>query len=167
MSFPYQRILCPIDLDDSVASQLVTAAELARHFEATAVVLHVVPPAMVSAAGPGVPAPPASDLNRSREESALARLRESSRDVMAGTRFELMVQLGDPAESILRVDQDLHPDLIVMGTHGRKGLRRLVLGSVAERVIREARCPVLTLKPSVQAEGGSTLKAKGHARRAR
>ncbi len=145
MSFPYGRILCPVDLDEGAGSELAVAAELARHFNATAFVLHVVPSAMLSAAAPGVPAPPAADLNRSREESALAKLRKATRDVMAGVKCELLVELGEPAESILRTQKSLGADVIVMSTHGRKGLRRFVLGSVAERVVREARCPVLTL----------------------
>ncbi len=66
---------------------------------------------------------------------------------MAGVKCELMVELGEPAESILRTQKNLGMDVIVMATHGRKGLRRFVLGSVAERVVREARCPVLTLRP--------------------
>jgi nucleotide-binding universal stress UspA family protein len=147
MSFPYERILCPVDLDDDAGSELAAAAELARHFDATVFLLHVVPSEILSSAAPGVPVPPAAGLNRSREESALARLREASRNVLAGVRCELMVQLGDPAESILRAQKNLHPDVIVMATHGRTGFRRLVLGSVAERVVREAPCPVLTLKP--------------------
>jgi universal stress protein A len=63
---------------------------------------------------------------------------------------------GDPAEMILRVAEEVHADLIVMGTHGRTGLSRLLMGSVAEQVVRRAPCPVLTMKapfPAEQAEG--------------
>jgi len=152
MSFPYGRILCPVDLDDDAGSELAAAAELGRHFAATVFVLRVVPSAILPTAAAGVPVPPAADLNRSREESALARLRKVSRSVLADVKCELMVQLGDPAEAILGAQKSLRPDLIVMGTHGRKGLRRLVLGSVAERVVREASCPVLTVKPKGEFE---------------
>jgi nucleotide-binding universal stress UspA family protein len=55
---------------------------------------------------------------------------------------------GDPAAEILRIAQDTNSDLIVMGTHGRSGLGRLLMGSVAEQVVRKASCPVLTVKAS-------------------
>jgi nucleotide-binding universal stress UspA family protein len=167
MSFPYGRILCAVDLDDSAGNELAMAAELARHFDATVFVLHVVPHARLSAAAPGVPAPPAAELDQSREESALAKLREASRSVLSGIKCEPLVRLGDPAESIVRTQKSLHPDVIVMATHGRKGLSRLVLGSVAERVVREAQCPVLTLRPTGQVDAAPAPKAKRTARRAR
>ncbi len=59
-------------------------------------------------------------------------------------RCETLVTSGDPAEQVLETARDLDADLIVMGTHGRKGLSHLVLGSVAERVVRESPIPVLT-----------------------
>jgi hypothetical protein len=65
-------------------------------------------------------------------------------------RVEHRLEEGEPSKEILRVAAEVGCDLIVMGTHGRTGLERLVLGSVAERVLAKARCPVLTLKtPSV------------------
>lgn len=62
----------------------------------------------------------------------------------AGVKYRLVQ--GEAADEILRLAQELDCDLIVMGTHGRKGLPRLLLGSVAEKVLREATCPVLTIK---------------------
>jgi nucleotide-binding universal stress UspA family protein len=145
MSFLYGRISCPVDLDDDAGGELAVAAELALHFYATVLVLHVVPSTILATAAPGVPVPAVTDLNRSRQKSALERLRKVCGSVLAGVKCELIVQLGDPAESILRGQNSLRPDVIVIATHGRKGLGRLVLGSVAERVVREAKCPVLTL----------------------
>jgi hypothetical protein len=57
-----------------------------------------------------------------------------------------LLLVGDPASAILRVTQELPADLIVMGTHGRTGLGRLLMGSVAEQVVRKAPCPVVTVK---------------------
>ena len=57
-----------------------------------------------------------------------------------------VLETGQPVEEILRVAKESHVDLIIMGTHGRRGLKRMLLGSVAERVMREAPCPVLTVK---------------------
>ena len=62
-------------------------------------------------------------------------------------RYQVEVMMGDPGVEILQAAKRQGADLIVMATHGRKGLRHLVLGSVAEHVVREAPCPVLTVKP--------------------
>ena len=66
-------------------------------------------------------------------------------------RYETLVISGDPAERVLETARGLAADLIVMGTHGRKGLSRLVLGSVAERVVRESPVPVLTVRATAAA----------------
>lgn len=65
-------------------------------------------------------------------------------------RVESQVMEGDPVDMILRAAQETHSDVIVMGTHGRTALARLLLGSVAEMVLRKAPCPVLTAKPIVK-----------------
>jgi nucleotide-binding universal stress UspA family protein len=72
----------------------------------------------------------------------LCRIRPSDRE----TRVQHLLAEGDPATAILRAARDNHCDLIVMGTHGRTGLRRLLMGSVAEQVVRKAPCLVLTVK---------------------
>ena len=66
-------------------------------------------------------------------------------------RHEMLVISGDPAEQVLNTARGLDADLIVMGTHGRKGLSHLVLGSVAERVVRESSVPVLTAHSTAHA----------------
>jgi hypothetical protein len=62
------------------------------------------------------------------------------------------MEKGDPAEEILRVAEETKCDLIMIGTHGRTGLGRLLMGSVAEQVVRKAHCPVLTVKAPLQTE---------------
>jgi len=62
-----------------------------------------------------------------------------------------VVRTGDPAETIERAAQELGIDLIVMATHGREGLSHFVIGSIAEKVVREAPCPVLTVRPELLA----------------
>src|SRR5579884_2462380 len=64
----------------------------------------------------------------------------------AGIAVEHRLEYGDPATKILEVAGEIDADLIVMGTHGRTGLRRLLMGSVAERIVRTASCPVLTVR---------------------
>jgi len=77
-------------------------------------------------------------------------------ELKVATRYELLVVTGDPAVEVLQVAAGLGADLIVMATHGRRGACRLVLGSLAERVAREALCPVLTVKPVINRAGTST-----------
>ncbi|HUK63722.1 MAG TPA: universal stress protein, partial [Dongiaceae bacterium] len=66
-----------------------------------------------------------------------------------GLTARSVVRSGEPADEIVRLADEEHADMIVMGTQGRTGLERLMLGSVAERVIRRSRCPVLTVRPDV------------------
>jgi nucleotide-binding universal stress UspA family protein len=78
-------------------------------------------------------------------EAALTRLRDLVPDAFRGT-WDVEVTVGRPADAIVRLAGELEADLIVMATHGRTGLEHVVLGSVAERVVRLAPCPVLTVK---------------------
>lgn len=89
---------------------------------------------------PRVPAP--ATVRRDYTEEALAQLRDLVPDAFSGTA-EVKVVDGNPADAILRVVQELGVDLIVMGTHGRTGLKHVLLGSVAENVLHHAPCPVL------------------------
>jgi len=80
------------------------------------------------------------------EQSARKRLEEIANRDLAEIRHELLVTTGNAAEKVISVQAGLAADLIVMGTHGRGGLRKLFIGSVAERIVREASCPVLTTR---------------------
>ena len=80
------------------------------------------------------------------DDERLARQKISSK-----VSYQVEIMMGDPGAEIIQASKRLHTNLIVMATHGRKGLRHLILGSVAEQVIREAPCPVLAVKPKVPA----------------
>ncbi len=144
MALPYKRILCPIDFDENSLAALEAAADLARHSDATVFVLHVVP-MIIQPTG----MPVYVDLYKSQEEVAWARLRELARKSLAGIKYELTVQMGDPAGAILQSERKIRPDLLVLATHGRRGFSRFFLGSVAEMVLREAHAPVLTVRPQM------------------
>jgi universal stress protein A len=141
----FSNILCPVDFDQNSLAAISVASELARENKAALYLLHVLHPA------------PEGDSSIGEiETAARTRLeRIGHQRVKAGTSYELLVIKGDPAADVLQVASGLGADLIVMATHGRKGLRRLVLGSVAERVVREARCPVLTVKRAAVRTGVS------------
>jgi|HubBroStandDraft_5_1064220.scaffolds.fasta_scaffold47885_2 acetoin utilization protein AcuB len=141
MSPTYQRILCPIDFDENSLAALAAAADLARRSDGTVFVLHVVP---MIVAPTGMPV--YVDLYKSQEETAWARLKDFARKDLAGVKYELLVQMGEPAGTILRTEKRVNPDLLVMATHGRRGFSRFFLGSVTEVVLRESSCPVLTIR---------------------
>jgi nucleotide-binding universal stress UspA family protein len=141
MSPSYQRILCPIDFDENSLAALHAAADLARRSDGTVFVLHVVPMIVQPTAMPVY-----VDIYKSQEETAWTRLKDIARKDLAGVKYELLVHMGEPAGSIIRIEKKVKADLIVMATHGRRGFSRFFLGSVAEVVLRESSCPVLTIR---------------------
>lgn len=139
---PVQTILHPTDFSAYSKRAFRLACMLAHDFGARLVLLHVLPPARaVSDAGLTALSELWGD-----DDDAHAQLRRMEEEANSG-RMESLVREGDPAEMILRAAEETHCDVIVMGMHGRTALTRLLLGSVAEEVIRKAPCPVLTAKP--------------------
>ena len=147
MQVRIQRILCPVDFSDSSDHAMRYASALAENFGAELTLLHVVAPIM--AALPGETALPdtlQADIDelaeacRERLELIVGKL------VTSGLTVKHKVLNGVPFIEIIRYARDAETDLIVMGTHGRTGLGHLLIGSVAERVVRKSPCPVLTIK---------------------
>jgi len=144
-----RRILCPIDFSEPSRHAFDHAVAIARAFGATVTALHAVPP---------VP-PPIAAIESLYPAIALAAvddLAEFRRDVDAfvapengGVPVESVAVGGYAAQEIVEMAQQLPADLLVMGTHGRSGFDRLVMGSVTEKVLRWAPCPVLTVPPRV------------------
>ncbi|HLW67649.1 MAG TPA: universal stress protein [Gemmataceae bacterium] len=136
--FPIHTILHPTDFSERSANALQLACALACDYGARIVILHVVaPPAVIYGEGIVPPDP--------NESPAKAREQIERLEIPAASRAERRVEEGDPALKILDVAGEINADLIVMGTHGRTGLGRLLMGSVAEEVVRRAVCPVLTV----------------------
>lgn len=144
MAFPFRNILCPVDFDDVALDALDTAADLARQNDGTLFVLHVVP--MMVLIVPPTGTPPYVDLYKGQEEIARGKLERIARKRLAGLKYELFTHIGDPAGIIIEAERKLHADLVVMATHGRRGLSRVFIGSIAELVLRESTCPVLTVR---------------------
>jgi nucleotide-binding universal stress UspA family protein len=139
----FKRILCPTDYSDPSYEALDKASELAVHFNAELGVLHVVP-AIAEEFVPGPSA--ASEYNR----VWLAAAREQVCDVIdehvpKGVKVYPIVCLGEAAEEIERTAEDENADLIVIATHGLTGWRHLVFGSVTEKLLQLAHCPVLVI----------------------
>ncbi|MGO8761287.1 MAG: universal stress protein [Desulfobaccales bacterium] len=146
---PFRKILCPTDFSEPALTALKRAGELARHFGAELIVAHAIPPVP----GPhSFPDPQANfnfDLPLYQQELAIHAekvLKELvSHQVSPEVRTRDLVTTGEAAPEILRMAQKEQVDLIVIATHGLTGWRRLVFGSVAEKVVRQAPCPVLTI----------------------
>jgi nucleotide-binding universal stress UspA family protein len=138
---PLGTILHPTDFSENSEFAFRVACALARDYNARLVLLHVMQPPMVIYAGGPVPAETWPSIEEVKEK--LRKLEGQSHHV----RVESQVMEGDPVDMILRAAEETDSDVIVMGTHGRTGLGRLLLGSVAESVIRKAPCPVLSAKP--------------------
>jgi nucleotide-binding universal stress UspA family protein len=139
--FPIKTILYPTDFSPPSGCALDMAFALARDHGARLVLLHVLPPFIATETY----LPPSPQECRDEAWTELRQLYESNPKARE-LRVATQIGEGDPAREILRVAADTDADLIVMGTHGRTGLRRLLMGSVAEQVLRRAPCPVLTVK---------------------
>jgi universal stress protein A len=135
-----QRILCPTDFSESAQRALELAASLANDYKAELLVCHVCPsPVAMVADGVALPMIPED------ADAARARL-EAIKTHHAAVPLVHTFLEGDPAEEILRFAEQRHVNLIVLGTQGRSGLSRLLMGSVAEAIMRKASCPVLMVK---------------------
>jgi universal stress protein A len=135
----FKRILCPIDFDDNSLKALDFAGRLASQNDAELYFLHVCSAVFVPLGG--------SVTDRvGAEQSARQKLEEVTAQHLSDLRYQILITTGDAAERAIAVQSALDVDLIVMGTHGRRAVPRFFLGSVAERVVREAACPVLTLR---------------------
>jgi nucleotide-binding universal stress UspA family protein len=142
-----RRILAPTDFSAHAAKAVRYACRLAERLDADLHLLHVL--SEVVPAGPDpmlAPVLPPEYYRESEEQSriALAQLLEPSWGHPHG--FEAAVRWGGPVEGIVEYATDLEIDLIVIATHGRTGLSHALMGSVAERIVREAPCPVLTIR---------------------
>ena len=143
---PISRVLVPVDLGPSSARTVDYAKGLAERFGASLVLMHVVPNPYITAASELYVPPPQSyldELERDARDALHKLLSDSDRQRL---KAETVVKVGDPLCEIVDYAKDRPVDLIVMGTHGRSGVAHFVLGSVAERVVRTATCPVLTLR---------------------
>jgi nucleotide-binding universal stress UspA family protein len=149
---PVQTILHPTDFSERSGHAFRYACLLARDLGARLVVLHVLAPPPAAFAGELMSYVPPSDKTQDELWGKLHQVVAEE----PGVEVEHFLEEGMPAEVILRVAETTPCDLIVMGTHGRTGLGRVLMGSVAEEVVRKAPCPVLTLKmPLAKARRGA------------
>jgi nucleotide-binding universal stress UspA family protein len=141
-----KHILVPTDLSDGAEEALDFACELAQQFGATIHLLHVigVPTFGVPELGVALTSTVIDSMVRDNQ-IALEQLADRKRH--AATFGQVLLRTGDARDLINRTAKEINADLIVMGTHGRRGVSRALLGSVTESVVRTAPCPVLTVRP--------------------
>jgi nucleotide-binding universal stress UspA family protein len=137
-----RRIICPVDFSEPSENALDFAVELASKFGADIHLVHAYQlpvyalPDGAMMAGPEFTTKVTTELGK-----ALAALAQRK----SGTKIQTHLVEGIPYREVVRMTDELRGDLIVMGTHGRTGIRHLLLGSVAERVVRSAHVPVITV----------------------
>ena len=153
---PVKTILHPTNFSEPSAAAFRLACGVARDHKSRLVVLHVVPP-------PASHGEVVAWRQGEGYHEELWRMLEGLRPAGASVEVERRLEDRPPAETIIDVAREEGAGLIVLGTQGRTGLARLVLGSVAEQVVRRAPCPVLTTNASApqRAEGGTDLSDPG------
>lgn len=143
-----RRILVPTDFSDCASPAVRYGAELAEKFGAELVLLHVVPDAVLALPDAVMPTPvPAANLDVLTDSGKQGLANLITAEKLEARKPRAEVRIGSPAAEVVAAAKDLHTDLICIGTHGRGGLSRVLLGSVAEEVVRHAPCPVLTVRP--------------------
>jgi universal stress protein A len=145
MQLAFKTILVATDFEDAANLALEYASVLARRFNASLRIVHVVETPMIPANEFGIPdvarvAARAIELGKARLATALT--------TVSGDQVIGQVLVGHPAQKLVEYAADHDVDLIVMGTHGRGAVAHFFMGSVAERVVRTAPCPVLTVRDS-------------------
>ncbi len=141
-----KKILCPIDFSDFSLYALTYAVSFAQQYKAKLILLHVVD---VFLHDPAYFAPYAPDRSMfdDFEKKAGTRLEEVRRkNIPAGIEAELIVGTGRAFVEIVRAAKEKEADMIVIATHGRTGISHAMFGSTAEKVVRKAPCPVLSIK---------------------
>jgi nucleotide-binding universal stress UspA family protein len=142
---PWKNIVCPTDFSGGSLEALAYACEFAQHFGSELYVVHVLSTHPETDEWKGEADVPGAERVVSSE--AAEQLRKLAEPLIAkGLRTHAIIVHGDPAEQIVRVAQDENADVIVIATHGATGWRHLAFGSVTEKVVRLAGCPVLAIR---------------------
>jgi nucleotide-binding universal stress UspA family protein len=153
-----RTILHPTDFSTNSQTAFETACSLAHERGARLVILHVVPPPMSKLGGTYALPPGPEEIDLSGPQCQLSAIKPTDTTITVDRRLKV----GDPVQVILATADETGCGLIVLGTHGRTGLGRLLMGSVAEQVVRKANCPVLTVKQPLPQGAAEPTKAFAH-----
>jgi nucleotide-binding universal stress UspA family protein len=151
-----QHILIPVDFSTTSEAAVEYGFALAADIGARVTLLHVLTPGVIAL--PEATYVPTEDERRQLVGATRAQLQALAfRRVRAGVHVSCVVVEGEPAETIRAFASAHEVDVIIMGTHGRRGLLHFILGSVAERVLRSAACPVLTVGHEARHAGATAV----------
>jgi nucleotide-binding universal stress UspA family protein len=142
----FRNILFATDFSEAAAHAIPYVKNIAKHYEANLVAFHVRPPIVNPMTPPG-----AWEFNVEAAKVQDLQHRQELRDTFAGIPLFVDIAEGDIQSNLRRAMENNHTDLVVIGTRGRTGLGKLMLGSVAEEIFREVECPVLTVGPHSEA----------------
>lgn len=140
-----QTILCPVDFSDCSKDALPYAKSFAESQKAGIILLHVVEPYVLPIEY-GLAPIPYVELEAEAKKNAIAQLEKIGKQFFSGMKVEYLVGAGRSSEVILETAKNRKADMIIVSTHGRTGFSHLFLGSTAEKVVRQATCPVLTVR---------------------
>jgi nucleotide-binding universal stress UspA family protein len=174
MALDFKRILCPVDLSRLSLDALKLSTKLAQSSGATLYLLHVIDNPFdelymtsITQADPALleayrqePLRRAKVMNATVEHSKVMLKQFCHESVEHLSKVRYLIGTGNPFEKILDAAESHRIDLIVLATHGRTGVKRLLIGNVAEKVVRHAPCPVLTVKPRVVTRRGKSGRAR-------
>ncbi len=136
--FKLKKILVPVDFSECSQKALQYAIPFARQFEAELALLHVLQPF--------VPMPELPQVDFDSLEDAKKELEALRQTIPSPVDSRMVLRRGDPSYEIVSAAKELDIDLIILSTHGRTGMARVLLGSTAEKVVRHASCPVLVVR---------------------
>jgi nucleotide-binding universal stress UspA family protein len=139
-----KTILFPTDFSTASDAALVHAESLARQMNARLLIVHVEEPPLAYGGGElyyGLPEP---------NSERILKMLEDVRPADPSVPYTHRLTMGDPAGEVVRMAADEHAEMIILGTHGRTGMTRLLMGSVAEAIVRRAPCPVLVYRETAE-----------------
>lgn len=156
----FKKILCPVDFSECSALALDYALALAEEKGARVSVLHVLPDVLADPDVHPYFSEPVLTSDETRERAYHELGSFVSRALKRNVAADVILESGDVVDEIVKKSERLAPDLLVIGTHGRRGFQRLLLGSVTERLLRRSTIPVLSVAPSAPAppEKGSPFQ---------
>jgi len=147
MAALWRRILVPIQFSRRLpGAELEIAREIARANRAKILLLHVVPLSTAIAADASF----AAQYYVEAQKDAELKLRKMAKSGLKNIDVEIVVEISSPATMIVKQAAKLRADLVIIATHGRTGLKRYLLGSVAEHVVARCPCPLLTIRPGAE-----------------
>lgn len=142
--FNLRRILVPVDFSECSRKALQYAIPLAKQFGATLILLNVVEPYYPNGDGIGLDVAFVNDQANQAAAKVLAEWME--KEIPDEIEAQRVIRLGNPYDEIVHAAESMNLDLIILSTHGRTGLKHAFLGSVAEKVVQHATCPVLVVR---------------------